>query len=79
MKKSLKTVAEDLLEHKYLGKFVEFHPVGKDKLYGRVDRIALDTSKPTFKVIIMIDMTRFEMDFVDFELHINLLENVTTP
>ena len=71
--KSPLVTAEEALEAKYVDKFVKYEPEGQSELYGRVDRIAIDSSKIPHTVIVMIDMKRFEEDITTFNTHITLI------
>lgn len=72
-KKTALMQAEEALEKRYLDKFVKYEHPGKPELYGRVDRIAIDNSKVPHKVIVMVDMQRFESDINIFNTLITLL------
>ena len=71
--KSPLMLAEEALEAKYVDKFVRYSPIGKTELYGRVDRIAIDSSKFPHTVIVIIDMQRFEADITTFNTLITLI------
>lgn len=48
-------VIEDYLESHYLGKYVEYSPIGKPKIVSKIDRITVDTSRNPYVVIFVLD------------------------
>lgn len=74
MTKSPHQVAEDYLESQYLNKFVKYSPVGRDELYGKIDRITVDNTRTPHMVIFVMDNNlKYEEELDEFPNLITLL------
>lgn len=74
MPKTEDQITEESLEKYYLGKFVKYAPVGKSEIYGKIDRITIDTSRIPNRVIFILDSAlRYEEELDDIHSLLTLL------
>lgn len=60
-------LAEKALVVRYSGKFVKYAPIGKEEIYGRIDKIVVDEMKTPIQALFVIDHLQYreEVDSID--------------